>query len=189
MNNPITACAITATKQSGKDTLVRHLISLNPRFTRFGFADRLRDDLAPFVRQYFDKDVWTTIPIIKEGLRPLLIGYGMAQRAFNEDHWVARSVGHAREIMAKDPLVIPIWSDGRFVNEIRYLRAEFGDGFRLINLTREGAPPPTDEEEKHFRQVAAMADFHLHWGGEDEEGQREKAREVLRWLGLDEVES
>lgn len=176
--------AITGTRGVGKDTLVALLQRLHYGTARFAFADQLRKDLEQFVTAYFEQDVWTTDPEIKERLRPLLIGYGMAQRSFDPEYWADRTIAAIKLDRIAYPDMLACIADCRFENEAIRLREAFGASFILINLTREGSPPPTDEEEKHFRQVAAMADYHLHWGGDTAEQQLEHARRVLEWVGL-----
>jgi hypothetical protein len=188
MTPPSLVIGLAATRQSGKDTLARHLTTLNWRFTRWAFADQLKADIRPFIADYFDIDIEDCTQAEKEIVRPLLIAYGCAQRAVNPTHWVDLVVTDIRRDTS-GPLgaeLIPVVTDVRFPNEATRLREEFGAAFKLINVTRVGAPAPTDEEEKHFRQVASMADFHLHWGGENEAEQVERAREVLGWLGVKE---
>lgn len=170
---------------AGKDTLFARLSELEPRCVRMAFADRLKQDVAPLVREHMRYDPEALTPAQKEAVRPLWIGWGMACRAMDPLHWVKVVVGDIdhRWTWDEEPF-IPVVTDVRFENEAGHLRDHFGSAFRLINLVREGAPPPTDEEEKHYRQVAAMADIDLHWGNDTLEGQMEHARRLLDQLGV-----
>lgn len=172
---------IHGTRQSGKDTLASTLHSLNPHVRITHFADALKADLAPFVRLHFDLDIWAATGATKELLRSLMISYGMAQRALNPDYWVEQVINQIDADEQDGESCVWAVPDTRFPNEVRLMRETFPGRVRLIDVTREGAPSPTEEEEKHYRQVAAMADRHLHWGvpGED---RLAIAREVLEWL-------
>lgn len=177
--------AITATRQSGKDTLCRRLRSLNRNITRGAFADKLKQDLRPLIYQQFGFDIMSCTNEQKELVRDILISYGMAWRAVEPLHWVNELIDHVEMARTSNPAMIPCICDVRFENETQHLRDTYGTSFVLINLTREGSPPPTDEEEKHFREVAAMADFHLHWGHNTKEEQLVHARRILKWVGLE----
>lgn len=180
--------ALGSTASVGKDTLFTHFNRLDRRCTRYAFADPLKKDIAPFLMECLGIDIWRCTAAEKELVRPLLIAYGMAQRQRDPDYWVKRTVdaiqkdlGSWGQMVAPQVMPIPVVTDCRFINEAAILRATF-PGFRLVNVTREGAPLPTAEEEKHWRDVAALADVHFHWGNESEEEQRGRAAELLRGL-------
>lgn len=185
-NQSFTVLGIGCTRSSGKDTLAAHLASIDPHCSRYALADRLKDDLRPFIMEHFGFDILACTPEEKEVARPILIAYGCAQRAVNINHWVDLMIADIKmDLGHGNPLnVIPVITDVRFENEVARLKEAFGEGFRFMNLTRIGAPPPTDEEEKHFRQVAQMADRNIVWGKDTEEGQLVVARDVLKWLGM-----
>ncbi len=170
-------------RQVGKDTLATLFGQINPHCRRFSFADPLRADLAPFVRQHFGIDIWHMTPDEKELVRPLLIAVGMAQRKRDPDYWVKRTLAEIARTLEECPEVLPVITDGRFVNEITLVKAAYPRA-RFVNVCRDGSPPPTEEEEKHYRQVAALADRHLVWGNDTAEEQREHARKVLEWMDL-----
>ncbi len=139
--------------------------------------------MAPLIREHLGYDPDNLTPEQKEVVRHSWIGWGMTCRAKDPLHWVKVVVGDIDHRWAyADTPFIPVVTDVRFENEAEYLRKHFGSTFRLINLTRAGSPPPTDEEEKHFRQVAAMADYQLHWGHDSAESQLRHAQQLLDWL-------
>ena len=177
-NQPL-VLGISATRQSGKDTLVGHILDIDPRCYRVAFADRLKRDVAPLIREEMGFNPDNLTPEQKEIVRPLWIGWGMAQRARDPLHWVKIVTREIQETWKFASQAIPACADFRFCNEVAHFRDTFGPAFVLINLTREGAPPPTDEEEKHYRQVAAMADYHLNWGNNTKEERLEIAHQVL----------
>lgn len=186
MINPPTpplVLGVTGTKCAGKDTLFCRLHTLDSRFMRRAFADRLKQDVAPLIRQHLGYDPSNLSPEEKEVVRHTWIGWGMTCRAKDPLYWVKVVVGDIDHHWSwSDTPVIPIVTDVRFPNEAEYLREHYGRAFKLVNLTREGQPPPTTEEEKHFRQVAGMADFHLTWGNDTIKGQLAHAERLIGWL-------
>jgi len=86
------------------------------------------------------------------------------------------------EQIEQDPSVIPIVTDGRFPNEAEALRREYGTGLYHIDISRDGAPEPTDEEKKHFRKMAGMADYRLFWGNDTPYRQLLRAKNLYEWL-------
>lgn len=187
MNMPPLVCALTGTRGTGKDTLCTRLIELDPRFRRFAFADALKRDLAPFIAEHFDIDVFTATGADKELIRPLLISYGMARRERDPLVWCRRTtddgiLAQYRQLDLNAPLLIPLITDVRFVNEVTHLRETFGAALVLVNVVRHGSPPPTDEELKHYDKVEALADFFLDWGGDTLEAQRAMADDLRQWM-------
>lgn len=184
---PSIALLICGTRRSGKDTLGRLLAELTGfRCTRYAYANQLKADLRPFVMENFGFDSEDCTPEEKEIIRPILISYGCAQRAVDINHWVdivIRDINLDMQIVDNVNMV-PVVTDGRFPNEVTRMREQYGAALKVLNLTRIGAPPPTDEEEKHYRQVADMADLRFNWGAETETEQADRAREVLEWLGV-----
>ena len=148
-------------------------------------ADRLRSDLAPFLLQHFGIDIWEAEGSAKEMVRPILIAYGMCQRERDAGHWIKKVINQIDEMVDKSPDIIPVVTDCRFVNEAAYLGTHYGSAFKLINITREGAPEPTSEEMKHFKAVEDMAHLKLHWGGDTLEEQMAHARWVCEQLGVE----
>lgn len=171
-------------KQVGKDTLCAHLRSLDRRFHRFAFADRLREDLADLIRHRFGWDPNALTVEQKEITRPLLIAYGMAWRRIDPLHWVKVVIEQIDTLSSIHPDLIPVVTDVRFVNEATYLRRHYGEAFKLVQLNRVDAPPPTDEEERHWRDVAALADLTITWGRDDEESQLAIARQLCTDLNI-----
>jgi len=185
MSVPAITLGIGARRCVGKDTLGQLLNRLHSKVRLYSFATALRADLGPFIHEQFGIDVWTSDPRQKEFIRPYLLCHGMAWRQRDPLHWVKRTMEAIQHDLKVVPELIPVITDTRFPNEVTYFREHYGSSYHLLDLSRKGAPPPTDEEEKHYREVQAMADFHLEWGEDTPEQQVEHARQVLAWLGLD----
>lgn len=170
---------ITGTRGVGKDTLFRLLNELDPRFTRFAFADKLKSDLFQLVFTQFGYDMNHLTSEQKEVVRHLLIGYGMSWRAADPLHWVKEV---ADQINTKNLEVIPFITDFRFENEVKYFQERYGNEFFLINLKRQNGPEPTEEEKRNFEKVEKMANWALMWGDNTEKEQLLIAKLVLDYL-------
>lgn len=129
----------------GKDTFCRALQEVDSSFSRYAFADSLKDDLYDFVREKWHKSIYELNPQEKEKLRPLLIAYGMIRRSEDELYWVKKVLSD----MDRDKATNICITDVRFPNEHDYLKALYGDKYQLLGLKRQGAPEGTDEEKKH----------------------------------------
>lgn len=198
---PTLVIGLHGTRGVGKDTLAAALHSFDRRFYTYSFARALKDDLFRLITDRFALNVHTVTGADKELIRPILISYGMAQRARDPDHWCKRVSndilhdwrggfvdysergGIGPEGDYRPHTITPVVTDVRFVNEVNHLRATFPRdshhaGAVIVNVTRDGAPPPTEEEEKHYRDVAALADIHFHWGNDSWGEQCEKARKL-----------
>lgn len=190
---PHLVLGLHGTAGAGKDTLFTRLHELHGQYARTAFADVLKLDLRPFILQHFGIDALTCKGAEKELIRPLLISYGMAKRMVDPLHWCKRATDQIMaDWQARDEDYVPVVTDVRFENEVLHLRKTFqtfdldsdtGGTFILVDVTRNGAPSPTDEEEKHYRQVAAMADYELTWGDDTPDQQRVHAEKLHRYIG------
>lgn len=178
---------LTGTRGVGKNLLYDCLHQLDGRFQSYSFAGALKHDLSDLVKDNFGWDSVEPTPKQKEILRHLYIGWGMTCRAADEFHWIKKvderiefmaEYGQPKNVTSRIPTIL----DFRFKNEVIYFRNKYKDKFKLINITREGSPEPTDEEKKHFREVASMADYSLHWGGNTHEERLDKAHGL--WEGI-----
>ena len=59
--------------------------------------------------------------------------------------------------------VIYVLTDLRYVNEYHYFKKMYGESMLFVNIQRDGAPDPTDEEKIHGPEVAKLADEHIFW--------------------------
>lgn len=180
--NPQLVIGLGFTRSVGKDTLAALLHAIDPRFRSYAFARPLKQDLALFFEQYFSIDIWNCSAAEKELVRPLLISYGMAQRARDPDYWVKRTLSEVQHGLADSfREIIPVITDVRFANEEQLMRKTFPH-FKMIYVNRLGAPSPTDEEEKHYRDLIPLADYRLDWGENSEAEQRSCAIQLVKWL-------
>lgn len=161
MANKIKILALTGTRLTGKDSFIRLLRENDPRFIRVSFADELKQVTRDISFALFNKPICELSPSEKEIMRPIWIYVGTEARKTNIDCWAEKVQGKIRT--AVDVGCLPVISDMRFRSEYDFYKNLYGDSMFLINITREGAPEPTEEEKIHGPEVARMADYHLHW--------------------------
>jgi len=184
MNRPSLLLSITGTRCSGKDTLASHFKEFNPKVVLFSFAYAVRTDLYDFIRQHYNLDVFTASGRAKEICRGFLLAHGAGMRQLDPEYWIKKTALAVQCHLVANPDAVVCLTDCRYRNEAHFFRAAYGSAFKLINVTRDGAPEPTDEEKRHYRDVVDLADLHLNWGGDDEASQRAKAREIAAKVGL-----
>ena len=170
-----------STRQTGKDTLCALLTRLDSRLKRYSFADPLRDDMNCFISDRFGIDIWLCTSEEKELIRPMMIAYGMAQRKRDPNYWVKRTLYNIEGAWQHHPMMIPIITDCRFMNELTLTKEAYPQT-RFLQLFREGAPPPTEEEDRHWPEIAAKADKILRWGENTEEERAAQAGLIYDWL-------
>lgn len=174
--------SLSGTKQVGKNTLANLLCGLDQRMQQFSFASRLKEDLSALLMDNFQIDSFTEVPEEKELVRPILISYGCAWRSLDPDHWANVVISRIKLLERSGADFIPIICDNRFSNETRLLREAYKDKFLHIDISRSDAPPPTDEELKHFEAVRDAADYHLNWGNNTPAERLEYAKTVYNWM-------
>lgn len=133
--------------QSGKDTVA----SLLPGYRRIAFADALKADLIHIFQDVipagYSTETWMSEN--KELLRPLLVEYGRAKRAFDPLYWVKR-VNRERMLTS--------WTKGRFVftdvrypNEVAWLMGMLNA--HMFRIYREGVQAANAEEARSITDI------------------------------------
>lgn len=120
--------------RSGKDTAAHQI-----GWTRAGFADALKSDIAPLLKQMqldADRD--------KEIVRPLMVEYGRLGRAVSADYWIDRL---AVRIPPHADIAI---ADVRYINEVRWIQRRGGI---IIEVIRPGFTAANDEELMSFAAI------------------------------------
>lgn len=173
---------ITGARQNGKDTLLMRINALGGDFYRLALADALKESLSVTIKDQFGWDISTLDCSRKEVLRPLFIGHGMAWRKVDPLHWVKIVDGKMRLMTSNDYYRNFCITDFRFPNEVEFFKHYYKDQFHLIEVTREGAPDPTDEEKKHVKEMSKLADYHVKWGNDNTQQQLQVAKKVLNWI-------
>ena len=159
--NKIKLIAITGNRLVGKDTLYKLLRELDLRFVRVSFADELKDLFEDISFTLFDKFIHQLSPEQKEILRPWLIQVGTKAREKDVNIWAKKVEGFIFDSIYNGE--IPVITDMRFKSEYDFYKNIYGNEMFLINLSRNGAPTPTDEEKIHGPEVAKLANYALDW--------------------------
>lgn len=166
-SDKLTIVGITGFARSGKDTFFSLLSKRNSRYKRYAFADKLKQDLRLFLMEQCHIDI-NTIPNEKKHLvRPMMIAYGCLQRDLGDGlHWVREmekqmlsDIRFADMLSPSAP--IPVITDIRFPNEAKYLKEKYN--LILVEVNREGAPTPPDEELKNQPLVREYVDHFINW--------------------------
>jgi len=153
--------AFSGNRCVGKDTAYELFSQNVDHCKRFAFADALKSDLKDLIKRQFNINIFNPTKKEKEFIRPMMIAYGCMWREKDPEHWVKIVIKQIR----KD-LVTPYFAivDLRFENELDELHKMFGKYLFHVNISNKYAPPPTSEEEKHYKKVAERAHYHIEWG-------------------------
>lgn len=152
---------LAGSRVSGKDTFYKILSEINPFYKRIAFADNVKKITDYLSKKLFKLHINELNPEQKEMFRPILISVGMVGRNIDKDFW-AKKVKKDIELCLNAGFV-PVITDCRFVSEYEFYKKIYNDSLFLINITREGAPEPTEEEKIHGPEVAKIANYHLNW--------------------------
>lgn len=174
---------LSGDRSSGKDTLFNLLKEIDHNCVRHAFADELKKDLTPLLREQFGILPMSATGSDKEFLRPIFVAYGCAWREKEPLHWAKKVMGEISQTIQNNPQPLThVVCDARFENEVSLFRDKFGGDMAHVNLTRVGSPGPTDEERKHSAAVSAMADYHILWGNDTPEQRALVAAKLVKWL-------
>lgn len=167
--------AISGSRCVGKDTMFTNLKILNPKFSRFAFADMLKYDMDVFIKTQFNIDVFNPSSVEKELIRPLFISYGTIRRNQNINYWVEKLLP-----TLNDSTIIPCIVDLRFINELNLLRETYGTNLIHIHLERVNSPVPTTDELENGPILASRSDYKLIWGNNTPETRLELISEMYK---------
>lgn len=136
--------------RTGKDTACRLLGG-----HRIAFADALKEDLAPIIRDRYGFSPSNLTPEQKEILRPLFVAHGACARAVDPDIWirpVEERIRHVQDMMEQGvlPLAPICVTDLRYLNEAR---AILRLGGIVLHIMRPDHGPANEEERRSFAQI------------------------------------
>jgi hypothetical protein len=163
--NKIKLVCLGTTRQTGKDTFCKLLQEINPKFKRISLADALRSKLSGLCYDFFRKTPDSLSPAEKELFRPVLIETGRVARTIDIDFWCKELYEQIDiyDSMTANNDVIYICTDLRYLNEYHYFKKMYGESMLFINIQRDGAPEPTEEEKIYGPEVAKLADENITW--------------------------
>lgn len=167
---------VTGFARTGKDlycNIAKNILAMNGlNAQRFAFADELKKEVEPFLREICGVDVWTNDTEVKTDIRDFLVWYGTTFWRKREPlRWVNRVEESIRNNKYIDVALI---SDTRYPNEGHWVHANEGwlvhlskyskvspDGGRTWDRVYQKAP--NSEEEKNDPIVKKMSDFQIVW--------------------------
>jgi hypothetical protein len=176
--NPI-IIGVGGMARSGKDTFVkiaRKILKENGYSSiKLAFADALKEEIDPFLRENYSISAWTDIDEEKTIIRPFLVAHGCGKREqSNGTYWVNK-INDAIDIIHFTEDVVFI-SDCRFPNEVDWVHDKWGGWFvHLKKYTHvEGGyglgegfthkmfdMPPNEEESIQDPICESKADYKL----------------------------
>src|SRR6185503_19109728 len=176
--------------KAGKDAFVsiaRNILTKNSYSSlRLAFADELKKDIDPFLKEKYGISAFTIDPKEKEIIRPFLVAHGCGKRLQTEGkYWIDKVDKQIQNILERpskdqyhsDHDVIFI-SDCRFKNESEWIHKKWNghlihikrwkyeecrDGYGDSYQGRVYDKAPNDEEEKNDPIVQQTADIKLEW--------------------------
>jgi hypothetical protein len=160
--------------KAGKTTFTNLLLELNNCVMPLSFAYELKQNLKPLVWD-MGIDIFRPTNRQKDIIRNLMIAYGCAWREINPNHWVELLDEKINKLPAH---LIPVIDDARFLNEAEHFINKYGrENVLIVEIVRNGAPPPPKEELENQPKISAIADFKLVW---ETEPSLIQARELVR---------
>lgn len=173
-NSPFVV-GIAGVATSGKDTfyalLKAYLDQYGIKVQRFAFADKLKDEIDPFLKSNVGISAWTTKPSDKLTIRPMLVAYGKVKRIQSEGtHWTSQIEKDLKAALAQG--IIPVVTDVRYAeyptDEIHWLN-NFGG--KLVYVSRfvenDGSrifvAPPNEDEARNDPLLRKLAHSIIEW--------------------------
>jgi hypothetical protein len=168
---------VTGLARSGKDTfcnIVSHILSKKGfKVKRYAFADTLKSEVAPFLKDICNVDVWTDDTEVKNDIRDFLVWYGTKfWRKRQPDRWI-RNVEN-QFIKDESNIDIGIVTDVRYPNEAHWVHSKNGflvhvSKYRKISAdagktwTRKFSEPPNLEESQNDPILNNLSDSKIIW--------------------------
>jgi hypothetical protein len=152
---------VCGSRVAGKDTFFKLLSEISPLYKRVAFADNVKKMTDYLCRKIFKVHIDELSSENKEKFRPIMIAVGMVARSVDPDFWVKKVESQIENIISSG--FIPVITDCRFMSEYVFFKEIYKDALVLIEVKRDGAPEPTEEEKLHGPELYSVADIHLHW--------------------------
>lgn len=163
---------ITGVATSGKDTLcnliLEKLKTNNINGQRLALADKLKEDLFPFIKEKFNINIFSPSPEEKSLVRPVLVSYGKIKRILSKGkHWTSLVDDYIAELLSKN--IVPIVTDIRYDEypEDEYFWLKNKNGI-LIHIERKNnngelIPPANSEEATNDVRLKELASIKYTW--------------------------
>lgn len=169
---------VTGFARTGKDlycNIVKDILLMNGiKAKRYAFADELKKEVAPFLKELCGVDVWTEDTEIKTDIRDFLVWYGTTFWRKREPlRWVNR-VDQSIKTGEFFGIDISLISDVRYPNEGHWVHANNGWLIHLskyTKLSQDGGKTwdrvyqkaPNKQEELNDPLMHDMSDYKICW--------------------------
>jgi hypothetical protein len=147
--------------RAGKDTLYGFLRDfLKERYQvdtqRVALADKLKTELAPFLKEMYGIDAFTQDPNEKSLIRPLFVEHGRIRRTLSYGtHWTSAVEDKVNTCILQG--IVPVITDIRYnhfpKDEVFWLHHKGGIIIHVTRLDSGGLPLPAPNEEEHIHDV------------------------------------
>lgn len=160
---------ISGLARSGKDSFYEKCIPFLEekgfKYKRFAFADALKEECDPFLKDNVGISAFTENNKEKEIIRPLLVVYGThIRRKMNKNCWIEKIEPKVKDSISEK--TFSFITDVRFDNEIEWVHSLGGD---TIHITRKGISPPNQDEKENDPILRNKSKFLVEWGDFQEE--------------------
>lgn len=137
--------------------------------TEVAFAQILKEELDPFLRERYGISAFTTDDAEKRVIRPHLVARGAGARAIDPNHWIKLAEPAVKRALDRDDVVVV--SDSRYRNECDWIHSLGGKVIYIERIQADGSlvPPANDEEAANDDAARAVSDLTISWPtfGED----------------------
>ena len=160
MNQPVPPIILSFGSRAriGKDHACRVIQSRYPDAVRIAFADQLKTNLRSLLGP-LGLDPFTTDPVVKEQIRPVLVAYGMLARKVDPDFWVRQVFQYIdRRLQQPEPPRLFLLPDARFANEVQAVQHRGG---YYVEIATDLPFYANEEERTNSPLCARLADFTL----------------------------
>lgn len=154
----------------GKDTFVKvakKILRANGySCIKLAFADALKEEIDPFLREQYNISAWTDDNAEKQLIRPYLVAHGCGKRIISKGRYWIDKINQAIETIHFNEDVIFV-SDCRFPNEADWLHEKWGGWFvhlrkySVAGVTKVCDQAPNAEEATNDPLCQQKADYCL----------------------------
>lgn len=160
---------------SGKDTCASlchsYLTNIGIKSKTFSFANALKQDIDDFCTKKIGISAFTTDPLLKSKIRPILISYGQIQRSLsNGTYWINKISPQIDEFFNSGGNNVAIIPDLRF-KEFEYDEVDYIESFDnsiLVNVERitndnEKIKAAHDSENQSYDTLYKKSNIKIKW--------------------------
>lgn len=159
---------LTGVARSGKDSLCDSIISLFPniKFKKISLAEPLKKELDSFLLSSFGISAFTTDPIKKELIRPIMVEYARVKRITSKGEYY-KNIAQNKINEAIFNNLVPIITDIRYCeyerDEITLIKDNNGFLINIekLDINNKIVPPANKDELKNSKLLKKLANIKL----------------------------